>query len=318
MQQVLAVAASHDWPTGLDLRPYSLNQVCELDPNSVLSSIEAVILVPGSPEKVAAATRIIAEARRDADIALLLAGRPRLQSLDPLLNEHHFDGVLDLDWPESLLCASIETAVRNVQIGRNVIEIQRAVFEQARPEAASLQAWSEQDDLTQLFNHRYFAELMAREHDRSRRRGLPYALVFLDLDNLHELNTRHGPAVGSRALRELAQVLTDSLRSSDAAVRIGGDSFVLFLSGCTKASAAALADRLCQRLRERPFLVGETALPITVSAGVASFPEDAELYPELLARADVALLWAKASGRNRAVGWTPELAPSADEPGQGR
>jgi diguanylate cyclase (GGDEF)-like protein len=311
MQQVLAVASSSDWPTGLDLRPYALSQVAELDPNSVLSSIDAVIIVPGSRQQVAATTRIVEEARRDGDIAILLAGKPRRHPLHGLLNEHQFDGVLDLDWPESLLCASIETAVRNVHIGRSVVGIQRAMLDPSRKEPAH-------DDPTHSFNHRHFAELMAREHERSRRRGLPYALVLIDFDNLEGLNARHGHAAGSKALRELGQALTDSLRSSDAALRIGGDEFVLFLAGCNKAAASTLANRLCERLRERTFLVGELPLSFTISAGVASFPEDAAQYPELLARADHALLWAKASGRNRAVAWDPELAASANEPGNER
>jgi diguanylate cyclase (GGDEF)-like protein len=295
MQQVLAVAASRDWPTGLDLRPYALSQVSELDPHAVLWSIDAVLVVPGSSAQVASTARIVNEARRDGDIAMLLAGKPRSQPLHGPLTEHPFDGVVDLDWPEALLCAAIETAVRNVKVGRNTGEIQRAVL-----------------GLHDAPTHRHFTELMAREHERSRR-GQPYALVFIHLDNLEGLNRRHGHAAGSSAVDEMSQVLSESLRSSDAALQIGGDAFVLFLSGCTSGSANALATRLCERLRERTFRAGELELSITLSAGIASYPDDGGQYPELLARAHQALSWAKAAGRDQAVVWSAELAASTQE-----
>ena len=88
MQQVLAVASSQDWPTGLDLRPYAVNLVADLDSETVLTSVEAVIIVPGSLEKVAATAWIVEEARRNGDLALLLGGKPKHQPLDGLLNDH--------------------------------------------------------------------------------------------------------------------------------------------------------------------------------------------------------------------------------------
>jgi diguanylate cyclase (GGDEF)-like protein len=242
-------------------------------------------------------------------IGKLLGADANLPGIETLLMDEEFDGYLDLTWPESLARAAITTALRHVELGRNIVEIQRTILTQSRNETAAWRELAGHDELTHLFNRRHFSEAVAREHDRSRRREHPYALVFIDLDNLKQLNTRWGHAGGSKALRELAGLLMASVRTSDMAARMGGDEFVVFLDDCDANGALEFANRLCQTVREHAFDVDGVAVPISVSAGVAAYPRHGQDYAELLQCADVALYEAKALGKGCAVAFGHAARP---------
>jgi diguanylate cyclase (GGDEF)-like protein len=192
-----------------------------------------------------------------------------------------------------------------------VVEIQREVIAQARQQMASLYDLANHDGLTNLFNQRYFNELMERHHERSLRRREPYTLVFIDLDDLKLLNTRYGHDGGSRALHELAGTIMVSIRSTDVAVRLGGDEFVVLLHNCEQQTGVEFGNRLCARLRDLRFEIAGQSLSITVSCGVAAFPRDGITWSELLNQADVALRRSKALGKNRVTGAEPALEAQA-------
>jgi diguanylate cyclase (GGDEF)-like protein len=267
------------------------------------ADVAAVVVVAQAMPRILAAAEVIEAARRDYSVPLLLAGLPGAAELEPLMRQCNFDGFLDLGWPAPLAASCLGLAARNVEAGRNLVEIQRAILEQSRAETQELYEQANHDSLTHLFNHRHFSELMAREHERNKRAGHPYALVYIDLDDLKHLNTRYGHEGGSDALRALAQVMTESLRASDVALRVGGDEFVIYLPDCDKQAGALFADRVRQRLGARPFVLQGQPVPLTFSAGVAAFPEDGRQFSELIDRADQALLYAKQKGKNQAVAW---------------
>jgi diguanylate cyclase (GGDEF)-like protein/PAS domain S-box-containing protein len=154
---------------------------------------------------------------------------------------------------------------------------QRALEDHLRRQALS-------DSLTGLANHGRLFEVLHAEICRSKRTAREFSLLLLDLDGLKAINGRFGHLAGNRALCRLAQILTDSCRSIDTAARQGGDEFALVLPETGAAAATLVARRICELLAK------DTEVPaLSVSAGVASYPKDAENVGTLLYAADRSL-----------------------------
>ncbi len=166
-----------------------------------------------------------------------------------------------------------------------------AVSERKRVEA-QLRHLSVSDALTGLGNYRQLTTVLEAEIQRSQRTERSFAVVFLDVDRLKQINDRHGHVVGSRALCRVAEVLRGSCRAVDTAARFGGDEFALVLP---EADAAA-AERVVQRIGER--LAQDSERPrVAASLGVAVYPEDGETVEALLGAADRVLYQMKALHR---------------------
>ncbi len=151
------------------------------------------------------------------------------------------------------------------------------------------------DSLTGLANHRRLFELLQAEICRTKRTERGFSLLLLDVDALKQINDRFGHLTGNRALCRLAQFLTDCCRSVDTAARQGGDEFALVLPETGVAAATLVARRICELLAND---VEEPAL--SVSVGVASYPEDADTIGTPLFAADMAL-YAMKDKRTRAA-----------------
>ncbi len=155
------------------------------------------------------------------------------------------------------------------------------------------------DPLTGLYNRRYLDEFFARELSRAQREQVPLAVALIDLDHFKRLNDECGHLVGDDVLKSVAQHLLDNLRSTDAVFRIGGEEFLLILPGLDAAAATSRMESLRAQLAQigQPTRIG--ALPVTLSAGIALWPDHGEGLDGLLQAADVALYTAKRNGRNR-------------------
>ncbi len=156
------------------------------------------------------------------------------------------------------------------------------------------------DGLTGLWNFSHFQELLVKEVESSRRYKHPISLVMIDLDNFKSYNDTFGHTAGNRVLIQVSGIFSKFIRKADTAARYGGEEFVIILPHTEKRYAYNLCDRLRKNI-ERARFEGENVMPggrITVSSGVASFPDDAESADELVERADEALYEAKRSGRN--------------------
>jgi diguanylate cyclase (GGDEF)-like protein len=162
---------------------------------------------------------------------------------------------------------------------------QAQLFEQVRTMAVS-------DSLTGLANYRRLISVLEAELDRSRRTQRPFSVVLLDMDGLKTINDHYGHLTGSRALVRIAKVLRNHSRAIDTPARYGGDEFALVLPEAAKE----IASRVVARIRER--LGEESEAPmLSVSAGVAAFPEDGDTPEKLLGTADRALYVMKHGGR---------------------
>jgi diguanylate cyclase (GGDEF)-like protein/PAS domain S-box-containing protein len=154
---------------------------------------------------------------------------------------------------------------------------QRTLEDQLRHQAST-------DSLTGLANHRRLVEALHAEICRSKRTGREFSLALLDLDGLKRINDQFSHQTGDRALCRLGQILRDSCRSVDTAARHGGDEFALVLPETGIAAATLLARRICELLETE---AEEPAL--SVSVGIASYPNDADTIGTLLYAADKAL-----------------------------
>ena len=161
---------------------------------------------------------------------------------------------------------------------------QARLFDQVRTLAVS-------DPLTGLANYRRLIAVIESELDRSRRTQRPFSIVLMDMDGLKTINDRYGHLVGSRSLVRLAKILRNHSRAIDTAARYGGDEFALVLPEAPRD----IASRVSARIRER--LATEAENPtLSVSAGIAAYPEDGDTPEKLLGAADHALYRMKHRG----------------------
>ncbi|HEX5843976.1 MAG TPA: histidine kinase N-terminal 7TM domain-containing protein [Pseudomonas sp.] len=155
------------------------------------------------------------------------------------------------------------------------------------------------DPLTGLYNRRYLDEFFARELALAQRERTPIALALIDLDHFKQLNDEHGHLEGDDVLKGVAQHLLENLRSSDAVFRIGGEEFLLILPRADAEEAHKRLDTICRSLAEQPIPTRGGARYVTLSAGLALWPEQGLQLDQLLQAADAALYRAKDEGRNR-------------------
>jgi len=155
------------------------------------------------------------------------------------------------------------------------------------------------DDLTGLYNARYFFEQVETEVERAKRYLTPLSLVFFDLDKFKNVNDTHGHLVGSGLLTEVGGLISRLIRRSDMGARYGGDEFVVLLPHTDKSGALSFANKLHGAIQSETFSARSgMALKITGSFGVATYPDDANTSRELIIAADSAMYRAKDLGRN--------------------
>jgi two-component system cell cycle response regulator len=169
------------------------------------------------------------------------------------------------------------------------------------------------DDCTGLYNARYLYTSAENEISRSERYGSELTFVFLDLDRFKLVNDNYGHLVGSRTLRKIGEVLLSCVRQVDMVARYGGDEFTILLADTSHEGGMQVSERIREMVEETEFET-DTDVPmrLTVSIGVASYPEHGEARDELLDAADKAMYHAKLMGRNKVSSIAEVLASSPD------
>ncbi len=164
--------------------------------------------------------------------------------------------------------------------------------------SAELQEKASKDELTKLYNRRYFYECLQAQLGRARARKEPLALLLLDIDDLKGINDEYGHLVGDTVIANLGKVIAKHTRNSDAPARLGGDEFGVVMSGTDKRGAFAMAQRLWAELEQTPmFEANGTSIIINVSIGVSGFPWGGEDVDEMMHWADADMYVNKASRR---------------------
>jgi diguanylate cyclase (GGDEF)-like protein len=166
----------------------------------------------------------------------------------------------------------------------------------------TLRQQSIKDPLTNLYNRRYLEESLERELALAKRERHTVAVFMLDVDHFKKFNDSYGHDAGDAVLRALGRLLKETIRASDIACRFGGEEFTLILIGAGRDDAVQWAERLMSRVRKLDTKGGGQPLGrITISMGLALFPDHGQDIETLLQAADVALYDAKRSGRDRLV-----------------
>jgi diguanylate cyclase (GGDEF)-like protein len=158
------------------------------------------------------------------------------------------------------------------------------------------------DPLTGLFNRTFFFAAVEREIARSARSGRGFCVLMMDLDELKQINDRHGHFFGDRVLRGVGEVIRVGGRKIDTAARYGGDEFVVLLPETDPSGAYVLAEKIRLGVADLNVEIAGTTLKPSVSIGVVSYPDDGRTSDELMITADASMYRSKRSGKNRVTG----------------
>jgi len=162
-----------------------------------------------------------------------------------------------------------------------------------------LEEMATRDPLTGLFNRREMSRLLEEELDRARRYQRPMAVLWVDFDHFKDVNDTFGHSAGDSVLRSISRLLLGSVRSVDAIGRFGGEEFVIVLPEMDLEEARDTAERLRCKVAEKPQPLGNgQEVPLTISVGVAVYPDHGQTASTLCAAADKAMYLAKQRGRN--------------------
>ena len=160
------------------------------------------------------------------------------------------------------------------------------------------------DGLTGIYVRRHFLERLNEEVARSKRHALKLTMLMIDLDHFKRCNDTFGHLVGDIVLKEIAKIMKEYVRQVDIIGRYGGEEFVIALPDTDKGSAINVADRIRSSVEKHKFRAYDETISMTISIGVATFPENGQDVATLIDRADQALYKAKEEGRNKVVSWS--------------
>ncbi|MCF6265496.1 MAG: sensor domain-containing diguanylate cyclase [Desulfuromusa sp.] len=159
------------------------------------------------------------------------------------------------------------------------------------------------DPLTEIANRRAFQRGFAAMYERAKRRSGSFSLIICDIDLFKRVNDVYGHPFGDQVIQQVANQLKDVVRSGDLAARIGGEEFAVLLEDTGLSGAFDVAERLRKQVEKLSLFSQGKSVPVTISLGVATFPQDSSNQEKLFNYADQALYRAKESGRNRSVCW---------------
>jgi len=154
------------------------------------------------------------------------------------------------------------------------------------------------DDVTDLFNQRYLPIVLDKEIKRCQRMNGKFTVLFLDIDYFKMVNDSKGHWVGSKLIRQLGQIIKSNVRAADFPFRYGGDEYVVILVDTDAKQAVHIAERIRKCVEETDFLIDGHSIRLTVSIGLASYPDHAATPEEVMKLADEAMYYGKSKSRN--------------------
>ncbi|MCW8895311.1 GGDEF domain-containing protein [Sulfurimonas sp.] len=196
---------------------------------------------------------------------------------------------------------------------KNYLEAAKPVIE-SRILMDKLRDTSLRDGMTGLYNRRFLEELIDKIMSQATRNDDTYHVMMLDVDFFKMVNDTYGHDIGDKVIVELAAILKNSIRSSDLAIRYGGEEFVIMLQNATKESAMKIAKKIHSQFGNTIFDVAPNeSIQKTMSIGIAKFPTDGDTIWKCIKYADTALYEAKNTGRNKIVEFKPEMYQSGED-----
>ena len=247
----------------------------------------------------------LANARETTEV-IVMTGYASLDSSLEALHRNVFDFLpkpLDFDQLERTLrnaSHKSELARENrrlfAELSRKAVELE----DEVRKVRAELEEVTIRDELTGLYNYRYLRTVLDQEVSRSLRYSRPLSFAMLDLDFFKRINDTLGHTVGNETLAKVARVLVGATRKTDVVCRYGGEEFAILFPETNKENAQLVMSRVLTKIKEER-IPAEGTRTLTLSAGLASCPEDADRDEALVEKADRALYRAKKEGRDRLV-----------------
>jgi diguanylate cyclase (GGDEF)-like protein len=210
----------------------------------------------------------------------------------PLVAREHLMGFLSLDKTEPGYYTK-EHAKRLEVLARHAALALLNALNYGEVEQASIT-----DYLTGAYNHRYFQQQLRVEWERASRTSHPLSLLIVDIDHFKNVNDAYGHLTGDQVLRVITTRMKGELRGSDQLARYGGEEFAVILPNTSTPGAENVGERLRRSISAFPIWVESLSIEITVSVGVATYPDQANTPQDLISRADQAMYQAKAHGRN--------------------
>ncbi|MBN2453061.1 MAG: GGDEF domain-containing protein [Candidatus Omnitrophica bacterium] len=211
----------------------------------------------------------------------------------PLMSENKVIGILRVDSAQELAFSQDDLRLLDIISNLAAVAIQNSMF------YARTQELAIRDGLTGLRVRRFFTESLRREVKRAARRREQLSLLMLDIDHFKEYNDKYGHAAGDNILQHLSQLITGILGEDDVAGRYGGEEIAILLWRKKKKDAIAQAEKIRKLVKDSPVILKDNVASVTVSIGIATFPEDALSEEEMIRIADQRLYKAKAEGRDR-------------------
>ncbi len=249
----------------------------------------------------------------DETLVVVMTSNASLETATDALRAGAYDYLVKPFDDINLISTVVNRAIDRLNLAahnRSLMDHMKRNAEELELLNAKLTDMANRDALTGLHNHRFFRETLEREVARAGRHNRVFSLLFADIDHFKSYNDTHGHLAGDDVLRTLGQILRDRSRRSAVAARYGGEEFVLLAPETDAAGAWGMAENLRRLVEEHPFQGrnNQSLGPITLSLGVATFPESGRDATSLIDHADKALYQAKRSGRNRVGVWEPSPA----------
>lgn len=225
----------------------------------------------------------------------VLDGNPyRSQLVVPLVSEGKLVGLLNCESPHPNAFTERDERVLSILAASTALAFVNADLHQQMEKLTII------DELTGLYNYRFFRSRLEDEQRRAARYGTPLSLIMIDIDWFKSMNDRFGHQVGNIALRQLAGVINSCVRDVDIVARYGGEEFIVILPQTSTEETHRIAERMRRKVEQTEF--GPDAagrpLPLTVSIGVSCYPDNGRSEDDLVDSVDQALYRAKGNGKN--------------------
>jgi diguanylate cyclase (GGDEF)-like protein len=218
----------------------------------------------------------------------------------PLLSKDRINGVLNLHHKQVDGFTEDDIKMARAVSNQVAVSIENTqLYELAKKQSIT-------DELTGLANRRHFQDILQREIVHAQRYSSNISMIMIDIDHFKKYNDTHGHLQGDIALKKAASIFLQNTRGIDLTARFGGEEFVILLPKTTIAGARITAEKLREIFEEEPFVGEKESQPggkMTISLGVASYPDHTDDMNQILDLADRSLYQAKRDGRNRVVIW---------------
>lgn len=208
--------------------------------------------------------------------------------------------------------AEIETMNLSLPSIKNYFEAAKAVIE-SRTLMDKLRDSSLRDGATKLYNRRFLEEFIDKTAEQALRTQVTYAILMIDIDYFKMVNDTYGHDSGDIVIKSLAEILQQSIRKADLAIRYGGEEFLVLLYNTTPEGALGVAEKIRTRFNEKKYQFGSDTVEKTLSIGIAHFPSQADSIWKVIKFADLALYEGKHTGRNRVIEFEERMFSGGDQ-----